>query len=239
MIIEIHGSKSAIQKCLMHIEQLPNGFRPLYFSENETGVDKVSNRYSDTTRFEDFKSENPLGYFLHSESCMIDVSFDGDRSSVFFDVKKKKAIVDIPKLMECFSIDGIHYAMACEWEEWRYRNGLVKAFGSSTVENWIGRDYTKYLPGVYWLNLIPNSLFSKLGINKEKIVGSAYFSQRFNDSFYLIKMFEFPEDWQDYAPNLDDLCEQDNGIFSKWGIWDELQLIDDQKSYLLECQKYP
>ena len=83
MIIEIHGCKSAIQKCLMHIEQLPNGFRPLYFSENETGVDKVSNRYSDTTRFEDFKSENPLGYFLHSESCMIDVSLDGDRSSVF------------------------------------------------------------------------------------------------------------------------------------------------------------
>jgi hypothetical protein len=239
MIIEIHGCKSAIQQCLLHIEQLPKGFRPLYFSENEVGVDKVQKRCSDTVKFEEFKSENPLGYFLHSESCMIDVSFDEDRSSVFFDVKKKKAIVDIPKLMESFSVNGIHYGMACDWEEWRYRNGLAKTIGNSTIENWVGRDYREYLPGLYWLNLIPKTLFNHLGIKQEKIVDAAYCFQTLDNNFLLLKMFELPQNWQDHASDLDDLCEQENGIFSKWDIWDELQSIDDQKAYLLECQKYP
>ena len=239
MIIEVHGDKSAIQQCLMHSEQLPKAFIPLYFSENEVGVDKSNNRCSDTAKYEQFKAENTLGYFLHSDSCLIDISFSGEKGSIFFDVKKQKAFMEISKLMEFFSVEGIHYAMACEWDEWRYRNGLVKTIGNSTIENWVGRDYRKYLPGLYWLNLIPQTLFEQLGIDQEKIVEAAYSSQSLNNSFILLKMYEMPQNWQNYAPDLDDLCEQESGIFSKWDIWDKLQSINDQETYLLECQKYP
>lgn len=239
MIIEVHGDRSAIQQCLMHSEQFPKAFKPLYFSENEVGVDKVNHRCSNIAKYEEFKAENTLGYFLHSDSCLIDVSFSGEQGSIFVDVKKKKAFTEVSKLMEFFSVERIHYAMACDWNEWRYRNGLTKTIGNSAIENWVGRDYMKYLPSLYWMNLISKAFIDQLGIDQEKIVDAAYSSQSLNNSFILLKMYEIPQNWQDHAPELDALCEQERGIFSKWDIWDKLQSIDDQEEYLLECQKYP
>lgn len=42
------------------------------------------------------------------------------------------------------------------------------------------------------------------------------------NKFLLVRMFDKPEEWQEYAPDLDEICESTNGIFSKWEIWDKL-----------------
>lgn len=239
MIVEIYGSENVIRQCLIHFYELPKEFVPIYFSENEVGIDKENDKCSNLERFERFKSQNDLGFFLHSESSLINISFSGDTSSIFIEVKRKKAIPKIVDLLRVVARENIQYAFACDWEEWRYRNGLVKTIGKSTIENWVGRDYGRYLPGLYWCNLIPDSMFERLNINKEMIQSVAVKYECLDNDICFFMMFDDPGLWQNSAPEIDEICERNDGVFSKWTIWEHLEVINDQAQYFEECAKYP
>jgi len=238
MILQIYGTERAIDDCLSMSGAWPEKFQPVYFGTSENRVNKSRDRCSDLTLFERFKIENPLGYYLHSKSCVIDVKYSGYNSALFIEVKNKNAQIAVAELLRFFSHDGIHYAFACKWDEWRYKNGLVKSIGDSYVENWVGRDFKKYLPSLYWLNLIPNTMFLDLNIDKSLLLGSCESSVELPEGFNLLKMYKEPDDWMEYAPRLDSLCEDIDGIFSKWSIWDSVENIEELDTYLFEVSKW-
>ena len=125
------------------------------------------------------------------------------------------------------------------WEERLYRNGLVKKIGASTIENWVGRDYRKYLPGIYWGNLISIEMINRIGLDISELLKSSFYNFKVNEKFYYIQMYETPSSWQDFAPDLDTLSENLTGVFFKWDIWDELEVIEDEKEYFATCSNWP
>ena len=239
MIIEIHGLASVIEGKFIMPSGLPIEFKPLYFSENEVLSDKSNSDISSADSFEKFRGENKTGYFLHSKNCLIDLSLSNNLASAFIEVKRKVKSSTIVELLKIFATEGVQYAIAMDWDEWRYRNGLVKQIGSSMIENWIGRDFNHYLPGLYWGNLISLDLLEKHHLDLSFLEGMSEVYEILNGKFLFVSLFEKPEEWQEFAPDIDDICESTNGIFSKWDIWDKLELIEDQETYFKECKKYP
>ena len=238
MVIEIFGSEKVMMECIYGCERFPKAFKPLYFSENEVGIDK-NNMCDNNVEFEAFKRTNPLGYFLHTKASLIDVTLSGDSSSIFIDVKKKSAFSQVRNLLSTLGKESIDYGYACEWEERHYRNGLVKKIGNSTIQNWVGRDFRQYLPGIYWFNLIPDSHLELLNIDKQVLTDNSVQSETLDNGMSLIQMFDVAQSWQDFAPDLDAICEDTIGIFSKWRVWEQLEEINEQEAFFIECSKYP
>ncbi len=239
MIIEIFGKEDVIKDCLGTLNSLPKGFVPVYFSENEGDFDRENDNWENEEKRNAFISNNSLGFFLQSEFCKIDVSYSGNESSIFFEITKKKAFEQAKDVLCMFSKYDIDYAYASMWEERLYRNGLVKDIGPSTIENWVGRDYKRYLPGIYWGNLISVNMFKALKLDCSTFIKKSYSSCKVNENFYFFQMFEKATEWQDFAPELDEVCENTSGVFSKWKIWDEIDKIEDEKEYFATCSKWP
>lgn len=239
MIIEIFGKEEVIKDCLGVLNILPKGFVPVYFSENEGSFDKTNNKWDKENERNNFISSNPLGFFLQSELCKIDVSYSGNESSIFFEITKKKAFEQAKDVLCMFAEYDVDYAYASMWEERLYRNGLVKDIGPSTIENWVGRDYKRYLPGLYWGNLISVNMIKALKLDCSELINKSHNSSKINENFYFIQMYEKAIAWQDFAPELDEVCENTSGVFSKWKIWDEIENIEDEKEYFSFCSNWP
>ena len=237
MIIEVFGAKEKIFNFISLSNELPQTFVPIYFGEYEGVIDK--DKYVDRGRFKKFVNDNPLGFFLYSDYCQMDITFSGIDSSIFIEIKKKQAITDVRELLYKLAELDIDYAYSSMWEERLYRNGLVKKIGASTIENWVGRDYRKYLPGIYWGNLISIEMINRIGLDISELLKSSFYNFKVNEKFYYIQMYETPSSWQDFAPDLDTLSENLTGVFFKWDIWDELEVIEDEKEYFATCSNWP
>lgn len=239
MIIQILGSEGEIRKCVSEFSNLPSEFIPKYFSENETGIDKKNNIFEYTDKFCDFIEENPLGYFLHAKSSTVDVSLSGDKSSLFFDVKMKIPLRNVDELLCFFAKRNVTYGYACDWDERKYRNLIVKQIGNSKIHQWVGRSVNHHLPGLYWCNLISKNLIENFIVDKDNIINNSLDVKYFDTGTVVIKMFDEPLDWESYAPILDSICEVDAGIFSKWEVFDAIDSTDNQNDFFKKCLKYP
>ena len=81
MIIEVFGAKEKIFNFISLSNELPQTFVPIYFGEDEGVIDK--DKYVDRGRFKKFVNDNPLGFFLYSDYCQMDITFSGIDSSIF------------------------------------------------------------------------------------------------------------------------------------------------------------
>lgn len=237
MIIDIFAKEVVVRECLTLLDSLPEEYKPLFFSEAEAKFDK-NNRWEDKVNLKRFIENNSLGFYLRSKSCVFNFSFSGEDSSIFIEIKRKQGFKDAATVIKKFSQMEVAYGYACIWDERLYRNGTKKDFGVTTIESWIGRDFRRYLPGLYWANIISKSALE--GINSEKILKYAFQAHSFDGGNSYIQMFEKPNDWENYAPVIDDICSTDENIFFKWDLWEEhLDQIDSEKEYEFECSKWP
>ena len=50
------------------------------------------------------------------------------------------------------------FGFACAPGERLHRNRVTVRQGPNTIESWVGRDFRRYIPGFYWLTLMPKEL---------------------------------------------------------------------------------
>lgn len=51
--------------------------------------------------------------------------------------------------------NGLRFFFAADRDEYEHRNRFKAEVGDSLVEAWVGRDLTRYLPGLYWRTMLP------------------------------------------------------------------------------------
>ena len=76
--------------------------------------------------------------------------------------------------------------------------------------------------------MISVNMFKALKLDCSTFIKKSYSSCKVNENFYFFQMFEKATEWQDFAPELDEVCENTSGVFSKWKIWDEIDKIEDE-----------
>lgn len=241
MIINIEGDKSSIENALNILDELPEEFRPLYFTDTEGVLDKKNDLCADIERFNEFKKDNPLGFMLYATSCEMDVSFsDVGYSSIFIEVKRKTAYKKASEVLTVLAKSQPVFGYAGMWEEMKCRNGTFKDFGDYTLEWWVGRDVDRYVPGLYWLTLLSKEKLVELNVNMDSLLRITDDVKSLeDDSYVLMQLYGKAKDWDVNKENIDNFCFDTEGFFSRRRIQDELDSIKERDEYDAFMAEWP
>ncbi|PIV31053.1 MAG: hypothetical protein COS35_03360 [Zetaproteobacteria bacterium CG02_land_8_20_14_3_00_50_9] len=99
------------------------------------------------------------------------------------------------------------------------------------IESWVGRDLSKYIPGLYWQTYISVDLAKEHSFDLAKACQIAEESTDYEKGV-LLRFFEDPLDWNQYAEKLDNLCLTMDGVFS---IKEVHSIISSSINYIELC----
>ncbi len=79
------------------------------------------------------------------------------------------------------------------------RNQVRHQLGVMKIESWVGRNARKWLPGLYWLNLISAEMAMHHGIPLDSLAAASRQYRDLGNGQYLFRLYDHPEDWKDSA----------------------------------------
>ena len=82
----------------------------------------------------------------------------------------------------------------------------------NSIESWVGRHAQRYIPGLYWLTLLPTALAEKHGVSLPAVEGAALEHIEIEGGQHLFRFYEEPKDWRS-AVGVGQLCSSLPGIF--------------------------
>lgn len=198
---------SAVLAALM--AQSPE-FRPTKIS-----LDEASKRQSissdELNDVRSLKFQYPGGFELYGASAEYHFSLreneECDLFGLFADANAARVLVrELAKL-------DVAYGFACESAERKHRNRIVSQDSYGTIEAWVGRDYSKWLPGVYWMNIIPTSMLHQHGLRAESLDDISTSVDFIGEKNFLVELYEKPSAWRENAERIDQWCETQPGVF--------------------------
>lgn len=196
--------KELVKKLLL----LPVELRPTHHSlgEDEKGVLIV-----DPKSFVDLLPERIPGPILTGNRCSYDISFSTVKPIICHAYLDVEPVVAKQLMVEMASLDPI-FGYACLPEERYRRNRITTRQGVNTIESWVGRDTQKYVPGFYWLTLLPDALAAQHNVPLPIVKAVALEHIELGRGQYLFRFYERPEDWQATSA-VSELCASLPGVF--------------------------
>ena len=145
---------------------------------------------------------------------------------------------DLCDLMRNLVDHGLGFGLIAEWEEYIHRNQYVHPLPSDQVQAWVGRDLSKYLPGLYWTNILSIELAKKYHIEKSPLpVETKAFD--FGRSHLACRLFNRPGDWASYAGQIDTYCENNSRIFSLRRVHGQLRKASNYLELVRQLKNWP
>lgn len=205
---EFEGNVDAVLAALL---TLPPTLLPLYFSHEEK-VEDDSDRIEDRKRFASFVARSKSGFFLLGDAVTYSVRIAAGQPIIcncFIDVLPSVAI----QLVVHMSKSECLFGFACEPSEREQRNRITLRQGANKIDSWVGRDTRKYLPGFYWITLLPTTLATKheIPLSAVKAVAQEHVELR-GGQHHLFRFYESPEDWQATSA-VAQMCASLPGVF--------------------------
>ncbi len=203
--------EGAIDRVVAVFADLPVVLRPVHFSHEEK-IGSNADRIEDQKRFAAFIAKSKSGFFLLGPAVTYSVRIAAGKPLVcdcFINVTPEVA----EQFLEYMAKAKPVFGFACVPGEREQRNRVTTQQGVNTIESWVGRDTQKYVPGFYWLTLLPEALAKQHGISLAAVVAVALKHAELEGGQHLFRFYERPEDWQE-TPTVTELCESLSGVFN-------------------------
>ena len=226
MIIKIVGEKGNILEAINVLDRFPEKYIPVYFSEDEGKVDAPKNLWANKDRLHSFIESNPLGFSASSKLCDFDFDFPSQGySTLLINLKKGDFSVDaLDAMFKLLTEMKPVFCIACEWEEYKHRNQIIKRVGQSTVESFVGTDLTKFIPGLYFKTLLSIELLDRFGVDIEHLKQNFNGIELLNDgAHFLVTAFDDSSDWVSNAEHIETFCSETQGFFSKKEVEESIE----------------
>lgn len=211
LVVSLELPEKNLPAVYLRLASLPQNLSSVQMSDGEEDP-----RFPVT--FEDLanKTNVPVntlgGYFLHARAGSYGVNFFKDEAKLFIECASDKDAVTILRAVGDLPII---YSWACQFDERMHQNRITAKKKYGTEETWVGRDYHRYLPGIYWLNLIPKSLLDRHGIPENAVKAIATSFEEMGAENLLIQLYPSSSDWQKHAPKIDEWRRKTPGVFYK------------------------
>lgn len=191
----------------------------------DAGVDegKITEKTitADYPRLERFIKTNSLGFFLYNRDATVlaDVNI-ADREGypyIYFyqeDSKCKFLLSHVEPVVNTFAGYGAFFIYACSDKELDSKNRIKLQMGEASVESWVGRSITRYLPGVYWVTWISDKYAAKLNLDIEEIVTVLDIPKKRVAEGYYLKLGNKADSWKGHQGKLETLSDQKGVIFN-------------------------
>lgn len=189
---------------------LPSPLRPIYFSQDEK-VSSPNDRLEDQKRRNAFLKKNSSGFFLLGKGVTYSIRIAVGRPVVcdcFIDVEPTFA----KQFLVHMALAQPLFGFACSPEEREQRNRVTTQQGLSVIESWVGRDIEKYVPGFYWLTLLPDGLVAKHRISLRAVERVAREHTVLPGGQHLFCFYDRPENWRG-SREVAELCASLPGVF--------------------------
>lgn len=198
---------------------LPGKLRPTHHS---MGEGERRTPIGDVGRFLDSLSDG-LGPFLRGRNAAYMVGTDGEKVSCQLKVEPPLAVA----FLECMAAENPAFGFACAWEELVHRNQVVVKTSVGTSETFLGRNLDKWIPGLYWLTLLPEALAERHGVPLAEVEAGALERASLGDGQRLFRFYDHPKDWCANSQTLDSLCASLPGVFDIAEARSELEGVND------------
>jgi hypothetical protein len=198
-----------LERVLWSLHDLPGHLSPTYFGFDE-GKYSILDRLDEKARFRKFVGEAKSGFFLYSERTFYGFVFASTTFRVsVFDVQIDDGLLIFRSLANGRSMFGF----AANGGEYEHRNLLKVTHANGTSEAWVGRDLSRYVPGLYWRTWFSSQYLLERGLQHSMLCRcSAEVVERPDGYEYCF--FLNPDLWLENVNWLDRLCEETPGIFS-------------------------
>jgi len=199
---------SAIPQVVRAFLSLPGELRPTHESADEK---EVGTEVRDSGKLLERVTKIKTGFFLKGPHVTCDISLAGSTPIIcncFLDVGPILAKRFLAHMATAQPVFGF----ACAPEERVWRNRVTTTQGVNSIEIWVGRDTMKYVPGLYWLTLLPEALAEMHHIPLSSVERIALEHIKIEGGQHLFRFYERPEDWRS-AKGVTKLCSSLPGIF--------------------------
>lgn len=218
------------QKEIVNELRLLEKYTPQYLGEHENRH-KSDIPLTDEKAADCFYDNNTVGFFVHAENCCYDMSL-GSTSPHELKVYIEDSEMDISWAVDLFHRMhrlGAIYGFCCQLEEQDYRNKLVCALPKmdGRYEAWVGRDISKYIPGLYGITYISSEQITEKQLDTSLLLSNAESSYEYEDSSILFVFFSNLANWSQYTAKLDSLCNEVEGIFSNYEVARQAESLNE------------
>lgn len=190
-------------------------FSQAQFSCDETDFSEAD-VLSDLPRFDEFSVKNGDDFILKTPSGDIFSFFSKGDVIICSGFIDKLGEVEKYRQYLITSIEfGCLFGFLCDQDEFMHRNRIGLDLGTMRVESWVGRDVSRYVPGLYYLMAISNPLLLSLRVEEESLEGLGRFLDRKAPGGRLFEFYDDIDKWKEFAGYLDKLCVEMDWIFSK------------------------
>jgi hypothetical protein len=189
--LEFEGS---IDPVLAAFSELPTSLQPVYFSHGETPASDAD-RIVDQKRFAAFVAKSKSGFFLLGPGLTYSLRIADGKPLIcncFLDVAPEAAEFLLRHMSRARPLFGF----ACAPDERERRNRVTTQQGVNRIESWVGRDTQRYVPGLYWLTLLPETLARQHNVPLSDLSAVAQQHIELQDGQHLFRFYERPEDWK-------------------------------------------
>jgi hypothetical protein len=217
MIVEAYIPGAKIEAAIRALQTLPTLIRPNFFSADEISR-KTKATITDEPKFKAFVAKNEHGFFLFGERARYNIGLrpkNGFSYIAVDDFKGELSESDAVAILKVLASAGSAFAFAASLDEYHHRNRYVRTLGANQFEAWIGRDLRKYIPGIYWLTVLPKEHANTLA-TLSNIVGAMV--TEIDAQHVLVRAFEYPSEWQQHAARIDEWLAKQPSFFSKQRI---------------------
>ena len=216
---EFSAGSTALRPIVATLCSLSGKLRPTHHS---MGEGERRTPIEDVDRFLDSLSGG-LGPFLRGRNAAYMVGTDGEKIDCQLKVEPPLAVA----FLERMAAENPAFGFACAWEELVHRNQVVVKTTVGTSENFLGQNLDKWIPGLYWLTLLPEALAERHGVPLAEVEAVALEQASLGDGQRLFRLYDHPGDWCANSQTLDGLCASLPGVFNIAEARSELEDIDD------------
>jgi hypothetical protein len=211
------------------IGRFPEVIRPTHFGQSEERHDP---RFplSRAGAKEALEQLTHSGYLLFGDDVVDTLSPPVDGHGELFVSSGEGGVPadELKNLTHTLAELGFEFGFIAEWEEYLHRNQHKCRLQNGKIQSWVGRNLSKYLPGLYWISVLRTGLAKKFGIGDDRWPPSTKILD-FGPMYLALQLFDQPSNWAEYAREIDALCAQNENIFS---IEEIRQQLETAKNYV-------
>ena len=197
---------------------LPDPVFPTHFGESERTAKKRSNQVRDADAFGRFLKKHKGGGFLFGNRLTIQVAlYDNVPSEVAFWASENDAtfVQHAEAILETLDLCGVAYAHAGSSSEYAERNQYVIRFvDGGCAFGFCGRDYNRYVPGIYWLNYFSLAYLRRMIIDLDGIGVDCDGTLVKMENGVLLRLYNKPTEWERCKAVVSALIDRLPNVFS-------------------------
>lgn len=203
--MELHASNASLAAVLQEI--LGSISPPSSYSLEEDGARLPLPQVGEL-----MKQIEKSAVYMWSEDCMYELSFAGEAMVLFAMSERADIIHDVISRLSSLEV---LFAYACDSDERAHRNRISRKMDYGVHEAWVGRDFSKYLPGIYWITVLPVVEQQRLGISVDALREISTEVSLVQNRNWFVRLYDGPGAWMREAEKVDAWCEITPGVFRK------------------------